>query len=35
MLARHDQLSNNVVEWNDICALMANRLIALDMCPGV
>ena len=35
MLARHDQLSNNVVEWDDICALMANRLIALDMCPGV
>ena len=25
--------SNNVDDWDDICASMANRLIALDKCP--
>ena len=29
------QLANNVVEWDDIRALMASRLTALDKCPGV
>ena len=29
------QLSNSIFEWSDIHALMANRLIALDKCPGV
>ena len=29
------RLANTVVEWEDICMLMANRLIALDKCPGV
>ena len=33
MLARH--LANNIVEWEEIWALVANRLIALDKCPGV
>ena len=29
------RLANNVVKWEDIRALMANRLIALDKYPGV
>ena len=29
------RLSNNVLEWDDVRALMANCLIALDKCPGV
>ena len=29
------RISNNIVPWGDIHALMANRLIALDKCPGV
>jgi hypothetical protein len=29
------RLSNNIIEWNEISALRANRLIALDKCPGV
>ena len=29
------QLSNSVVEWDDISALMDNCLIALDKCPGI
>ena len=33
MLAR--RLVNSMVDWTDIYALMANRLIALDKCPGV
>ena len=28
-------LANTVVKWEDVCALMANRLIALDKCPGI
>ena len=33
LLARH--LVNSIVEWEKIRALVANRLIALDKCPGV
>ena len=29
------QLLNSIVPWDDINALVANRLIALDKCPGV
>ena len=29
------RLANTVVEWEDIRALMANRLIALNKCPGI
>ena len=29
------RLANSVVDWGDIKALMANRLIALDKSPGV
>ena len=29
------RLANSVVPWSDIRALVANRLIALDTCPGV
>ena len=32
MLARH--LANGIVGWENIHALMASRLIALDKCPG-
>ena len=29
------RLANKLVDWEDISALMANRLIAIDKCPGV
>ena len=29
------RLLNSIVPWEDISALVANRLIALDKCPGV
>ena len=32
-LARH--LANSIVEWTDIRAPIASRLIALDKCPGI
>ena len=32
-LARH--LTNNIVEWSHIRALMSSRLVDLDKCPGV
>ena len=32
-LARH--FANSTMQWDDICALMASRLLALDKCPGV
>jgi len=29
------RLTNTIVPWNDIRALVSNHLIALDKCPGV
>ena len=29
------RLANEVVPWEDVRAMIANRLIALDKCPGV
>ena len=29
------RLANSFTPWNDNCALISNRLIALDKCPGV
>ena len=29
------QLANSVTPWSDVCALVSNRLIALDKCHGV
>ena len=33
MLARH--LANRIIDWENMRALMASHLIALDKCPGV
>ena len=32
-LSRH--LANSITDWNNIKALLANHLIALDKCPGI
>ena len=29
------RFANTTVEWNDVRALMAGHLLALDKCPGV
>ena len=29
------RLANTIVPWNQVCAMVSNRLIALDKCPGV
>ena len=29
------RLASSITPWNDICALVSNRLIALHKCPGV
>ena len=29
------RLSNSIVAWDDICAMKAKKLIALDKCPGI
>ena len=34
-MALTHRLPNSVVQWAEIKALMANRLVALDKCPGV
>ena len=29
------RLAISITQWNDVCALISNHLIALDKCPGV